>query len=367
MKKNLLLICMLLACVMQVNAQEPKYVSTETANRNVLIEEYTGRNCGWCPVGQKIVNNIVEKNEGRVFTVNIHPQGNVLSPTSSPNLNTVKGGELYNVFGTGGLPGAVINRTTEKTEGLSSTNDVWEPMTNEQLAQVAECNIAGHVSINPDTRLARITVEVYYTADSKVDENYLTVIMLQDNIIGEQSGAEGNPSQMVGDKYRHMHVYRNTITDKWGNAISPTTAGTLITKTFKYTIPESIGDPNGVDVDLNNLHFLAFVSEKHESGGKTMPILNVCELSDKENEDEDSLEDVNAASFNVYPNPVKDEIRISSEEMIENIAIYNINGQQLIADCQNPTANSCAVNVSNLNPGVYFIKVNGKAQKFVKQ
>lgn len=356
---------MLLACVIQVNAQQPKYVSTEPANRNVLIEEYTGRNCGWCPVGQNIVNNIIEKNEGRVFTVNIHPQGNVLSPTTYPNLNTVKGGELYNVFGTGGLPAAVINRTTEKAEGLVSDDDTWEPMANEQLSQIAECNVAGHVSINPDTRLARITVEVYYTADSKVEENYLTVIMLQDNIMGEQSGADGNPSQMVGSQYRHMHVYRNTITDKWGDAISPTTAGTLITKTFKYTIPEKMGDPNGVAVDLDNIHFLAFVTEKRESGGKTMPILNVCELSDKENET--SLEDVNVAQFNIYPNPVKDEIRISSEEMIEDVAIYNINGQQTIADSQQPTANSCTINVSNLNPGVYFIKVNGNVQKFIKQ
>ena len=359
MKKISLLAGALLACFMQVNAQD--FVSTEPQNKNVLIEEFTGRNCGYCPDGHVIANQICHNNPDRVWAMNIHAGG--FSPTSLPNLNTTDGTAICNGFAVTGFPAGVVNRSTPN----SIDRGQWAAKTNQELAMQAVCNVAGQAVINPATRLATITVEIYYTGDNAESTNYLTVAMLQDSIWGSQAGGSMNPEQYVGGQYCHMHILRDIITDTWGEAISPTTAGTLITKTFKYTIPESIGDPNGVDVDLNNLHFLAFVSEKHESGGKTMPILNVCELSDKENEDEDSLDDVNAASFNVYPNPVKDEIRISSEEMIENIAIYNINGQQLIADCQNPTANSCAVNVSNLNPGVYFIKVNGKAQKFVKQ
>ena len=203
-----------------------------------------------------------------------------------------------------------MNRTLDKAVGMSKG---WDVMANEQLQQAAECNIAGQVEINKETRLAKITVEVYYTADSKVDNNYLTVVMLQDSIIGSQSGAADNPEQVVGDQYCHMHVYRNTISEKWGNEINPTAAGTLITKTFKYTIPESIGEPNGVEVDLDNLHFLAFVTEQQGVNPfRSFPILNVCELKNKDYGTE-SLSEINSASCDVYPNPVKDVVTVKAD------------------------------------------------------
>lgn len=313
MKKLLLSICLVMLCLVKANAQEPKLVSTEPSNRNVLIEELTGRNCGYCPWGQYFVNQTIKKNPGRVFTVNIHKQSS-LSPTSYPNLNTLKGGDIAAAFNKdGSLPEAMVNRNEEESVGLSTTQNWWDQMTTEQLNQAAECNIAGTVSINPDTRLARITVEVYYTADSKVENNYLTVIMLQDSILGSQSGTEYNQEQMVGEQYCHMHVYRNTITDKWGDAISPTTAGTLITETYKYTIPESIGSPNGVDVDLNNVHFLAFVTEHQSSGAKTMPVLNVCKLEHVEHglSVEENIESTSC----IYPNPVKDVLTITVDDV----------------------------------------------------
>ena len=87
MKKISFLAGALLACFMQVNAQE--FVSTAPANRNVIIEEFTGRNCGYCPDGHKIANQICHDNPGRVWAVNVHAGS--FSPTSFPNLNTKKG------------------------------------------------------------------------------------------------------------------------------------------------------------------------------------------------------------------------------------------------------------------------------------
>ena len=355
MKKLLLSICLVMLCLVKANAQEPKLVSTEPSNRNVLIEELTGRNCGFCPLGQYYVNQTIKKNPGRVFTVNIHKQSS-LSPTSYPNLNTTKGGDIAYAFNKdGSLPEAMVNRNEEESVGLSTTQNWWDKMTTEQLNQAAECNIAGTVSINPETRLARITVEVYYTADSKVENNYLTVIMLQDSIIGSQSGAEYNPEQMVdeeGDQYYHMHVYRNTLTDKWGDAISPTTAGTLITETYKYTIPESIGSPNGVKVDLNNVHFLAFVTEHQSSGAKTLPILNVCQLQHIEY-GESVDENVETTNY-VYPNPVKDVLTITADNL-KQVVMYNSLGQ--IVKTVDADEDNVQINVSDLQNGMYFVNI----------
>lgn len=352
MKKLLLSICLVMLCLVKANAQEPKLVSTEPSNRNVLIEELTGRNCGYCPWGQYFVNQTIKKNPGRVFTVNIHKQSS-LSPTSYPNLNTLKGGDIATAFNKdGSLPEAMVNRNEEESVGLSTTQNWWDKMTTEQLNQTAECNIAGTVSINPETRLARITVEVYYTADSKVENNYLTVIMLQDSILGSQSGTEYNEEQMVGEQYCHMHVYRNTITDKWGDAISPTTAGTLITETYKYTIPESIGSPNGVDVDLNNVHFLAFVTEHQSSGAKTMPILNVCKLEHVEHGL--SVEENVESTSCIYPNPVKDVFTITADD-VKRVVMYNSLGQ--IVKSIEANDDNLKIDVSDLENGMYFVNI----------
>ena len=55
----------------------------------------------------------------------------------------------------------------------------------------------------------------------------------------------------------------------------------MVTKTYEYAIPEIIGDPNGVTVDLDNIYFIAFVTEKYQ-GMPTRPILNVNRLTQEQ-------------------------------------------------------------------------------------
>lgn len=54
---------------------QPTFVSTAPANKNVVLEEYTGINCGYCPDGHKIANQIAAANPGRVVLINIHQGG----------------------------------------------------------------------------------------------------------------------------------------------------------------------------------------------------------------------------------------------------------------------------------------------------
>ena len=270
MKKLTLALVSLLAMAFTAKAQQ--YVSTAPANRNVILEEFTGRNCGYCPDGHLIANTIMADNPGRVWAINVHAGG--YAPTSYPNFNTTDGNIIHGGFTISGYPTGVVNRSTAAGQNRSA----WANLSNGQLNQAAECNVAGVVRINPDTRIASITVEVYYTGNSSHDANYLTVAMLQDSIMGSQSGMNGNPAQVIGNQYCHMHILRDVITESaWGDEIAPTTQGTLIIKTYEYQIPESIGNPNGVDVVLEHVFFLAWVAETQQ-GSAIRPILNACEL-----------------------------------------------------------------------------------------
>ena len=257
MKKFTLALMAVLALSFSLKAQQ--YVSTQPSNRNVVIEEFTGRNCGYCPDGHVVANGIVHDNPGRAWAVNIHAGG--YSPTSYPNFQCPDGVTIHNGFSISGYPAGTVNRCGGNQ---SYGRGQWQGLASSQLSQAAEMNIGGRVIINPAARVANITVEVYFTANSPESTNYLTVAMLQDSIFGSQSGGSSNPEQWVNGQYCHMHILRDVVNgDAWGEAISPTTAGTLITKTYTYEIPEIIGDPNGVDVIIDHLHFLAWVTKDH--------------------------------------------------------------------------------------------------------
>ncbi len=271
MKKFTFALMALLAATFTINAQQ--YVSTEPANRNVILEEFTGRGCGYCTDGHRIANQIMAANPGRVWAINIHAGG--YAQTSYPNMITTDGNTIHGGFSVSGYPSGVVNRSTASAIDRGQ----WTSQANTQMSQASECNVAGIARVNPATRVATITVEVYYTGNSSVSENFLTVAMLQDSILGTQSDyGNYNPTQWLNGQYVHMHILRDVITPSaWGEAISPTTAGTLITKTYEYPIPENIGSPNGVDVVLDNIFFLAWVSQSQQ-GSATRPILTACEL-----------------------------------------------------------------------------------------
>ena len=77
------------------------------------------------------------------------------------------------------------------------------------------------------------------------------------------------------------------------------------------------------------------------------------------------------ANFNVYPNPVNDKLYIETDAEIEEAVIYDIYGR--VQNLRNSETQKLrnSIDVTNLNSGVYFVKVvteKGEAvQRFVKK
>ena len=67
----------------------------------------------------------------------------------------------------------------------------------------------------------------------------------------------------------------------------------------------------------------------------------------------------------IYPNPVKDELRIKNEELrIGNVEIYDLTGKQIVND---QWLNGQSINVSALPAGIYILKIGDKRGKFIKE
>ena len=80
----------------------------------------------------------------------------------------------------------------------------------------------------------------------------------------------------------------------------------------------------------------------------------------------DAIEEV-TATLNVYPNPVNNMLFVETESNVVEISVYDIFGRQQLA----VSGQQSAINVADLNGGIYFVKVvtdNGEiVKRFIKK
>lgn len=273
MKKIVLSLFGLLAAV-AVSAQTPQFVSTEPANKNVVLEEFTGINCGYCPDGHRIVKEYEEENPGRVFGINIH------TGSYAAMYQTQWGSAIMNQTGLQGFPAGTVNRHVFSGNATILNRGDFVSRGNQILAEASFVNVAAQASIDATTRVMTVNVEAYYTADAATASNKLNVVLLQDSIIGPQSGASANPSQVTSDgQYIHMNMLRDMLTGQWGDDItapegsSVIPAGTLVQRTYTYSIPGSISDEL---VKLGHLRLIVFIARDRQeiyTGSECTPVV----------------------------------------------------------------------------------------------
>ena len=244
----------------------------------MLLEEYTGIYCGYCPDGHKIADSLANVYPNNFYHINIHA-------SSLAALYVIPTGEqLRQAFSISGLPGGVMNRQKSYIYASLGYGDYftmrneWKNIAQQIMSNTAYANISARTEIVGRTLTTK--VQIYFTDDSKVNngENYVNVVLLQDNIWGPQSGGKALYPAMWDDskqQYRHNNMLRAMITGLNGESIDNNIKGTLYEKTFTYDIPQKINNEN---VILKDLSILAFITEKTPSDAKTVApvVINVC-------------------------------------------------------------------------------------------
>ena len=258
MKKHLLTAALVVAFGFGAMAQDT-IVSTEESNKNVVLEEYTGINCGYCPDGHKRANELAAANPGRVFLINIH-QGSYAANTYT----TQWGNALANQTGLQGYPSGTVNRRVFSGSSTALDRGQWAAKAAIVMGETSPVNIGAEGILDWETNTLSLHVQLYYT-DSTTETNMLNVAVLQDGILGSQSGMSSNPDQVVGNQYKHMHMLRDLITGQWGAEITNTAVGTLFDTTFTYVVPAQLGSPNAVATAIENMNFIVFVAEGHQN------------------------------------------------------------------------------------------------------
>ena len=83
-------------------------------------------------------------------------------------------------------------------------------------------------------------------------------------------------------------------------------------------------------------------------------------------EDTTGINDNLMADFKVYPNPVKDRLYIETSTQIQSIEIYDVYGRLQVTKTPSHQGD-LSVDVSDLNSGIYFVKVKTEEGNIVKR
>lgn len=317
--KKITLIALLFAAF-QMNAQT--IVQTTPQNKKVILEEFTGVNCVWCPAGHTIANAIKASNPSNVFLINVHVGGFATPSAGQPDFRTPFGTAIANQSGLVGYPAGTVNReifpgnAQNGGTGTAMSRDKWTATSNQILGQSSYVNVATTATINATTRLLTVLVEAYYTGASPVASNNLNVAFLQNNTVGPQTG--GNQ----GNNYNHQHRLIHMLTGQWGEVINTTSAGTFVTRTYTYTIPAAY---NNIIAEMGEFEIVAFMAEGQQkiiSGNGATPIYTGLAANDVKVKQVESIE--NQCASSISP---KIQIQNYGQNTLTTLPItYSING-----------------------------------------
>lgn len=284
MKKHLCLLGISIAFLFSsIHAQT--IVSTSPEKSNVVLEEFTGIYCTYCPDGHVIAQGIKDNNPGDVVLVNVHVGGYADPDPGDPDFRTAFGTALANQSDLCGYPAGTVNRV--EFPGLEQTNSNppctattamgrgnWSNAAGQILPDDSPVNVAATCTLDVLTNVMTFYVEAYYTGNSNTATNKLTIAVSENGIKGPQTGAVSfNPGNIDADgNYSHNHVLRAFVTGQWGEEVTPTTSGSLYSGTFTYTIPS---DYVNIVPNIGNFEAAVYIAEGQENilTGAMVPIV----------------------------------------------------------------------------------------------
>jgi len=259
--------------------------------KQILIEEFTGHECGNCPRGDEQIELIKSLYCDHVIPVSIHAGFFAqVNPTGKYTIDyrTTVGNEIDESFeGSVSVPAALINRQNVNSDYTFSVADwagkISEILENEPVIDInldlsysdsREIDIdidvadwAGKISeilenepvidINldlsySDSREIDIDIDVVFIKESD-DALMLSLYFVEDSIKSWQKDYSLPAGQQDIESYSHNHVLRDAINGTWGHQITigQVNANDVISKSYNYSIkPEWI---------IKNSSIIAFV------------------------------------------------------------------------------------------------------------
>lgn len=322
--------------------------------RKVLLEQFTSELCVGCPGGEEIITNAVSKyTNGEVIRAANH-SGYADDKLTLDYTEAI----CYYFFNSpySFAPACMIDRkfregfpgsdgyATGPIFGVSAS--YINKAIDEDLAAPLFANVDLVTEYDKDTRTLDINVSGKCLI---LSENLrLNIIMTEDGIAGNQANA--------GPGWRHYHAVRATLTGNTGVSVKLDADGNYSYHTT-YEIPTSIAGVinQAVSVNSEKINIVAFLCEMPLDDANACEVLNA-EIAEKPAAPT-SIKDVNGENIVVY---AEDGYLVIDGEF-DAAEVYGVNGMLV----KNVNAGEKVTSVSDLNAGVYMVKVLAGGQSSV--
>ncbi len=344
-------------------------VSTSVLPRNAVLEMFNGINCAFCPDGDMRAALLQSAFPGRTVVIIIHTGPLADTFPGQPDYRTSFGAAIDSLAGGTNYPSGTMNRVVwpgtysqppffpqNPPNNLVIRRPGWWDNAYPNSGTGADIilnggntpvNIGAETIWNDITRELTINVELYYTSTEN-QNNKLNVAFLENFIVGIQSTPSGYDSSYV-----HDHMLRHLITGQWGDTVTTTTQGTLVTRTYSYIVPAAF--------NIDNSELAIFVTQNDNKHTHTSVTLNA------KNGTTVGITDIpNQLSIGVFPNPAISELTITGlYGPTEEITIVNLIGKTILR--QHVDSEVVSVNVAALPAGLYFVVIRTGGETLVKK
>lgn len=228
---------------------ETQPFSVIVPKRKVVIEDYTGTWCGFCPRVTAALTSVAQETDD-ITVVAIHETAN--SFTDPMHFDQVQ--LLKDAFGVEGFPAARINRT----------NNWATPHNNSDVTSIAGLDTDLAIAVNSELDGSELSVQVnviYENGSTEGDK--LVVYLVENGIIHDQINYYDqdttSPYYNLGNPisgFEHNEVLRKNLSALLGDPIPSTPALNEYVASFTTTIPSAYNVDNMdiivMVVDANN-------------------------------------------------------------------------------------------------------------------
>ncbi|RVU92040.1 hypothetical protein EH230_00625 [Flavobacterium columnare] len=193
--------------------------------KNVLIEDYTGTWCGWCPRISYSTTKVKE-NTSKVVSVAIH-RG-----------SSGGGFDPYNYSGT--LPAVIKSFPT----GILNRKIEWKSPQNNNINQVVDLtndNTDLGIAMNSTVDSEKINLSINIKATKDYSNLKLVVYIVEDGLISNQANYTNfYVSDSVIKDFVHNDVLRECLTNIYGDPVEAIKANNTVTKNFNIPLSRNV-------------------------------------------------------------------------------------------------------------------------------
>lgn len=246
-----------------LNNEWPTFSANTNTQRNVLIEDFTGHQCIYCPLAADTAHALHHDYGDRMLIATIHSGPNGLDnfqstsasyPIDWTNEDGLEIGQyLGQMPGSSfvGNPSGSLNRTVQGG-GLNLSQAFWRPAAVALTNSTLKVNVQSDANFYASTSGLFLHVEVDVIDPSIVNDLYTVVYLIEDSLVGKQK----MPDNTTNESYVHRDIMRDCIKSDWkGRQLTDDllTDGKYLLD-YSYVLP-SIYNPD-------NVHLLVYVRDE---------------------------------------------------------------------------------------------------------